>query len=128
MPQSDGCTIADATVFVDSRITLPDWEAPPNPDPSLATQWADFLEALREHEAGHQALVMRGAERVRQTLRGVHGPHCEPLRARADSAAQAVLASIRDDDARYDAETRHGATQGAIWPPASPSPLVVALR
>jgi predicted secreted Zn-dependent protease len=123
-PQAGECAIAEALVFVDSRITLPDWDAPANSDPALTDQWRAFLLALHAHEAGHQALVMQGAERVRRTLLETVGPRCEPALAKADSAGQEVLASIREEDARYDAATRHGATQGAVWPPATGNPVV----
>ena len=123
---SGECGIVQATVFLDSRITLPEWVPTPDADSVLQAQWSEFFLALKEHEAGHQLLVMGGAERVRRALLEVRAPRCEQIVARADSAGQVVLASIREEDARYDAETRHGATQGAIWPPVQPTPAITA--
>ncbi|MGH7562145.1 MAG: DUF922 domain-containing protein [Gemmatimonadales bacterium] len=118
LAERDGqCAVTDATVFVDSRMTLPEWSMPPGAEPSLREQWTEFLAALREHELGHRRIIVLGAARVRETLLAVHAPSCDGMTDAATFAAGEVLTLLRVADAGYDEETRHGITQGAAWPP-----------
>jgi predicted secreted Zn-dependent protease len=94
--------------------------APTNADPALVDDWKRYTTALTTHETGHRDLVLAGARRVQRALLDVSPRPCGSMQAAAKQAAQTQLALIRDEDARYDLTTRHGATQGAVWPGVTP--------
>jgi predicted secreted Zn-dependent protease len=109
------CTIARATVTLTSTVTLPVWTPPPGVDSSLVSQWEQYRRALAVHERGHRAITYAGAGRVLRAIRGVPDQSCAFIGDAVRAMAEPLLAAIRVDEARYDVETRHGATQGAIW-------------
>lgn len=72
-------------------------------------RWQDYYAALLRHEAGHvgYAWSQHGV-----LLAALKASSCETMAA----TGKAELDKIRGHDRAYDAETRHGATQGAIFP------------
>jgi predicted secreted Zn-dependent protease len=109
------CSIVRATVTLTSTVTLPLWTPPPGVDLDLVAQWEEYRRALAMHERGHRAITYAGAGRVLRAIRGVSDQSCAFVGNSVRAAAEPLLAAIRVEDARYDADTRHGATQGVIW-------------
>jgi predicted secreted Zn-dependent protease len=109
------CTIVRVTVTLTSTVTLPVWTPSPGVDSSLVSQWKEYERALAAHERGHRAIVYAGAGRVVRAIRGVADQSCASIGDTVRAVAELLLAAIRSEDARYDLETRHGATQGATW-------------
>ena len=109
------CSLVRVTVTLTSTVTLPLWTPPPGVDLPLVTQWEEYRRALAVHERGHRAITYAGAGRVLRAIRGVSDQSCAFIGKSVSAAAEPVIAAIRSEDAQYDATTRHGATQGAIW-------------
>ena len=65
--------------------------------------------ALMEHEKGHVDHVV---DYLPYLIKVIRGATCNT----AEDRAQEVLSQLRSDDLKYDEETNHGATQGAIFP------------
>jgi predicted secreted Zn-dependent protease len=110
------CTIAQTTVTLTSTVTLPAWTPPPGVDSSLVSQWEQYRRALATHERGHRAITYAGAGRVIRAIRGVTDQSCAFIGDAVRAVAEPLVAAIRTEEARYDLETRHGATQGVVWP------------
>ncbi len=72
-------------------------------------RWRRFIAALRTHEAGH---VRWAYEHVGEVKAALTAPSC----AGAGAAGEAAIRRIGQHDALYDQQTRHGATQGAVFP------------
>ena len=103
------CALRSAVTATQIVVTLPRWDAPPDASDKLVTKWNAYMLALVEHEKGHVDLAVARFPDVAQAIQ-------EAACDTADARAEAVLSELRDADLRYDHETHHGATQGAVFP------------
>ena len=111
----NGCGIGGLAIHVRVDMYLPQWTDVAPPD--LERRWNTYIAALTSHEDGHVAHGFGAAERVYRTLvRLPPAATCAQLNAGAAAAARVVVGSFGALDVTYDEETRHGATQGAIFP------------
>jgi predicted secreted Zn-dependent protease len=110
------CSLRDVRVRVASQVTLPRWTPPADTIPGLAAQWQTFLAALQVHEIGHKDISARAAAEIVHKLQALNSS-CSSLSDAAHRSTDAIVARSRDEQLRYDAETRHGVTQGAVFPP-----------
>lgn len=110
------CTVNDVNVYVRSEITLPRWTPPSDAPPALVEQWKQFLTALETHEIGHKDISGRAARDVLTAIRRLN-TSCVSFSAEAKRVTDGIVTRLRVEQAEYDAQTRHGATQGATFPP-----------
>lgn len=105
------CSIASVTTSVTSTITLP------RIDGGTASQKKEFQRfsaALKEHELGHHNIAKAGAEQVKQAILALpEMTSCKRLERAANDTGNRVVREHNEKDKRYDADTRHGRTQGA---------------
>ena len=114
---AEGCSTGPVTTAVHINITLPRWRGPEDERDPLVRRWRRYLDALKEHESGHRETGFRAATDITETLPALPPkPTCEQADEAANAAAREVLERYRAGDIAYDAETRHGATQGAVFP------------
>ena len=106
---NSNCDLTSAEVTYSIEVTMPRWESPQDASPELITKWNNYIQALTEHEKGHVDFVVENYMSVETAIKNAT---CDT----AESAAQAALLPIRQYDIDYDAETNHGATQGARFP------------
>lgn len=112
-----GCSTGPVTTAVHINVTLPRWRGPADDRDPLVRRWRRYLDALEEHESGHRETGFRAAIDITQTLPELPPrPNCEEAEEAANTAAREVLERYRARDTEYDSETRHGATQGAVFP------------
>lgn len=103
------CAVSTLALDLSLVVALPRWTPAPGTDPALVANWRRYLDALVVHEGGHARLVLRGRDWMEVQLRTV--PCVE-----VDAAGREILAAIHAQNAEYDRETGHGATQGArFW-------------
>lgn len=114
---ADICRVRNTDVRLQTTITLPRWNPAGTAPAALVAQWDAFLRALSIHEAGHAELGSEAARSVRRELERVTAPTCASMNSRAQEAVDRVLQEFRARNRLYDERTRHGATQGAVWPP-----------
>jgi predicted secreted Zn-dependent protease len=80
----------------------------------LQTEWDRFIGALWVHERGHAEHGIRAANDIKAKLEGLPPEaNCEAAGARANAAAQEILAQYAGIDVDYDRQTEGGKTQGA---------------
>lgn len=109
------CRIADVHISITTVLTLLEWSNKDRASAGLQERWSAFIGRLREHEAGHQRNGMSAAQEVREILIGVAPePDCKSMGLKLDSQLGDVLARHRQADLDYDAQTSHGAKQGAV--------------
>ena len=103
------CDLAAASVRFRATVTLPRLVGLASAPAEVRARWHRYRAALEEHEAGHvrYAWSQRGA-----VLAAIRGATCPT----ADAAGQAALHAIVEHDLAYDRDTRHGQTQGAVFP------------
>jgi len=108
------CSIREVTVSLNAQITLPRWTPPADAEPGLVDEWKRFIAALEEHEAGHKDISARAGREITNRLRGL-SDLCSQLGTRASNLARTIVARASDEQALYDATTRHGLTQGTAF-------------
>ena len=106
----DVCDLATASVTRRLTVVLPHWDPDRNTDPGLVADWERYVRALADHERGHVALLIAGADRIPPAIRAAT---CST----ADAVGQATLDEVRAANAAYDRDTNHGRNQGAWFGP-----------
>ena len=112
------CTLRDIRMRVNAQILLPRWTPPTDADSNVVTEWKRFIAALEAHEAGHKDISARAGRDLKDGLRGLTGP-CSQVSMRANDIARRIIDAASQAQKRYDAETRHGLTQGTSFGPAT---------
>ncbi|MEP0546278.1 MAG: DUF922 domain-containing protein [Rhodothermales bacterium] len=113
-----GCAISDLTVHIAVETHLPRWTPSGRASSDLHGAWDRFVTALDEHEEGHRALAEEAADTIRRRLASVRVAGCDQLDPVAQRAMMEVMNAYESRNLAYDAETGHGRTQGAVWPPS----------
>jgi predicted secreted Zn-dependent protease len=114
---SGPCRVQNVDVQLRTRIILPRWVQPPDAPAGLVERWNAFMAALSEHEVGHADIAASAARQVRREVERVTSPTCAGMEPLTQAAAERVLEEHRRRNLEYDRRTRHGLTQGAVWPP-----------
>jgi predicted secreted Zn-dependent protease len=112
-----GCKFTEVETTVTGKIILPRWSAGENASSFLVKKWQNYMAALRLHEDGHYGHGIEAAEEIR-ALRESLGTaaDCESLVKQFDAQVESILEKYRRADITYDAATKHGFTQGAVFP------------
>ena len=110
-----GCALTDVEVDLALTITLPDWAPRAPADPPLARDWGRFRRALAAHEDRHREIAETGAASIAQALGGLRRASCPATEAEARRRLTRLEGAVAAAQHRYDAETDHGRTEGAVW-------------
>jgi predicted secreted Zn-dependent protease len=109
-----GCSLKNVSTTVKVTFILPRW---PGENPEVGPHWQRYLSALLTHEKGHARIGIDAARFIVSALQALPpGRDCEVADSLAAAAAREELELARDWERDYDAQTRHGATQGATFP------------
>jgi predicted secreted Zn-dependent protease len=112
-----GCRASFVTATVDVRQTLPRWRERAGASAPLVQRWQTYELALQEHEDGHRDIAVRAANAAHRALTELPAaPNCDEMDRRANAAGQAILEQHRQQERDYDRTTKHGVTQGAVFP------------
>jgi predicted secreted Zn-dependent protease len=110
------CYMQAVQVTVYDTITLPLWTPPPRPDSALVAEWGRFVTMLGRHEAGHRSIAIEDAGQIATRLASFPSrATCADMMAAANADGQAILASSRERQKQYDADTRHGLRRGTAF-------------
>lgn len=116
-PVAAGCNIKDVTVGAKIDFFYPKWEDPGNAQPGLAERWQTYMTNLETHENGHKDIALEGAKAILNSLLALSdSATCDDAGNLANSTGQSIFADYDAQNKAYDAETGHGATQGAVFP------------
>lgn len=102
-------TVADFT----ATVIIPAWHEYGEADIELQQRWNKFLSAVLAHESNHVANAARAAQRMQESLRRRAARFSSSEDANA--AARAIADEARQADARYDATTLHGHSEGVVF-------------
>ena len=98
-------------------FTLPRWANAEAAAPEVLQRWHGYYRALRLHEDGHRDNGIEAAREIERSLRDLPAAEaCAAIDQSASLAAKDILRKYNARDRDYDAQTRHGATQGATLP------------
>lgn len=106
------CVMQSVATRVDIRHTMPRLETGSS---ELKKSFNKYLESLQVHEDGHAEIGRDVARRIDQGIKGLSDLTCEKLGVRANALGYKIIKEGNALDLKYDAETGHGQSQGAIW-------------
>lgn len=115
-PDANGCQLIGLQVELGVTIDIPTWEPHPAASYELKRDWDRFSNALKRHEERHRDLAVEGAHDVLQALQGIRAATCDLAVAEAQQRAQRFQIETEAAHRQYDEQTRHGETEGAVWP------------
>ncbi|MBT1073425.1 DUF922 domain-containing protein [Pelotalea chapellei] len=112
----------NGSYFIDSvetdigiKISLPRWEPGSTPPASIAAQWENYSDRVKEHEFGHRDMAVNAAAEVNKILNNLGGFSSKrELKQEADRQVKALLSQHKQNQVAYDDHTQHGVTQGAV--------------
>jgi predicted secreted Zn-dependent protease len=112
-----GCKIATTEVDVKVTFTLPHWAPPNNISPGLVEKWDKYMVALQSHEDGHKNNALSSGQAILRAFKALPPyPDCDEVKQNISATGQRIIKQANQNDLDYDAQTKHGATQGATFP------------
>ncbi|HEX5101320.1 MAG TPA: DUF922 domain-containing protein [Polyangiaceae bacterium] len=116
--QYDDCDGNGLVVTANVTYQYPEWTPPASDATELSESWDTYMDALFCHEYGHAKNGLDCANDVFTALSAIDaGGDCSKLLADAEAEFQAIIDEYNARDIQYDADTDHGATMGARFPP-----------
>ena len=109
------CSVDRATVTLNGTVTIPEWTPPAGVDSQLVSDWSRFRKALAAHEQGHRALAYAGAGRVLRAIERMPMQSCASIAESVRRTANPILDELKQKQAQYDRDTRHGILQGSAF-------------
>ena len=111
------CGLTAVTLEYYAVVTLPALVSEASLAPADLERWSRFAGAIEAHEMAHVEREIAGAEGLRQSLLNLPPqPDCQAMAARVSEMGEQAKESIRRGDDAFDAETEHGALEGATFP------------
>lgn len=104
-----GCDLTSVQVSFSGIIKLPRLADETKVPARVLARWRAYRAALEKHEEGH---VRYAYDHMGDVAKAMRGATCATL----NDVGKAAVAEIARHDVAYDRETRHGASQGAIFP------------
>lgn len=114
--EDDGrCSVKSAQTRVDIVYHLPRW-TPAASAASLAPEWGNYITHLKTHEFGHKDIAVKIAAEINEVLASLQNFRNQTaLEREAKRLTDEKLRALNDLQVEYDARTRHGETQGAVF-------------
>jgi predicted secreted Zn-dependent protease len=114
---SAGCTVDDFRVYVDVTIRYPRWVSDDEAPAPLADAWDSYLHSLIRHEQGHRDLAVAAADAMTRSISKLPpAATCSELDRSVDALGRSFMKRLSLEQLAYDADTDHGAAQGAVLP------------
>jgi len=111
------CTTDSFTVTVDVVFRLPKWVKTGNAPQPLVEKWDAYVAKLIVHENGHRDRAVDAATEITRAVRELPAARtCAKLDEEVQALSQERLKKLTKDQEQYDAVTKHGRTQGAVFP------------
>ena len=108
------CGIDSVHTDLAVSLTLP---GPTDPALSHRGDFITYLGALERHEQGHVDIGRQTAAAIDAGILALPAQaDCAQMESAANAYAEAQLEAARVTEARYDQDTAHGRTQGAVLP------------
>ena len=126
-PDGPACRAVGVRVIISAEVLMPKWVPPADTQPGVLAIWNESMKALAVHEAGHSDIRVRFATAIRDRTTAMR-TRCDHFTAEADSVSNAIVAEMRAAQAKYDADTQNGLTQGTGFPPKRARPTVNPIR
>ena len=111
------CSVDDFSVALEIHYRFPKWVRTGDVSPPLVDKWDGYMQKLTMHEQGHRdRAVDAAAEFTRAVARLPNTLSCTERDHRVRALSHETMAQLNAAQQEYDRDTRHGATQGALFP------------
>jgi len=115
-PTAVGCEVEKAQVTLAVTMTLPSL-ASTNVSPEVRQRWDAFIANAIAHETGHVNLAFDGARSYQHDISYLlPAMNCNIIQTRLNDLFKNDFDAIDQANVDYDTETKHGTTQGAVFP------------
>lgn len=104
-----GCDLSKPSIEFRASTLLPRLVSERDLSSDVRARWRTFLAAVHAHEARH---VRYAYEHRKDVAAAIKASDCTS----AETAATAAVRTIAQRDVDYDRATRHGTTEGAVFP------------
>ena len=112
-----GCSVDDFRAVVDVTIRYPRWVSNDDAPAPLANAWDAFLHSLIQHEQVHRDIAVAAADGLIRAATAIPpAATCADLDQAVEALGRSFMKQLTLDQQAYDAETSHGAMQGAVLP------------
>ena len=109
-----GCSVKSVKTDVDIVYHLPR-RLSSGADSKLAAQWDIYLAHLKQHEFGHKDIAVKAAAEINEILASLPSFKSRAeLEQEANRRTRQKFQWMKEVQIKYDDDTRHGETQGAI--------------
>ncbi len=116
-PTARGCEVESGSVTLAMTMTLPALSASVGMSPQVSDRWNTFVNNTITHETGHVTRNLQSSRDYQRDLGNFPpAPDCARLKSQLNDLFNRATAAIRQVNIDYDAQTQHGATQGAVFP------------
>jgi predicted secreted Zn-dependent protease len=113
----DQCAIGSVKGNIATTFILPKWQPPAQAPRSLVAEWRQYSAALQIHENGHKNHGIAAGKDILHALSSLPSySNCHDLDQAVQATTQKIIKTYNQQDIAYDRQTRHGSTQGAIFP------------
>jgi len=106
---TDDCNLSAAVVTYKIKVIMPRWQVSIDASLELVAKWETYIQNLTLHEQKHVDIIVDNYLSVRSAIQSAT---CSA----AEQEGQKALDSLRELGSSYDRETKHGETQGVIFP------------
>ncbi len=116
-PTVQGCEVDGGNVSIAMTMTLPFLSSTVGVPLDVISRWNTFVSNTVAHETGHVQLDLQGARDYQRTLGNFPpAPSCDIIQSKLKTLFDDSFAAIDWANTGYDSATRHGRTQGAVFP------------
>jgi predicted secreted Zn-dependent protease len=114
---SQACSTDDFSITIEITSRYPKWVRTGEAPQPLVEKWDDYMKNLVMHENGHRDKVVDvGAEFSAAVARLPRALSCADLDRQVRALSNELMAQLNAAQREYDADTNHGAKQGALFP------------
>jgi predicted secreted Zn-dependent protease len=107
------CSITGAVITAHINQIFPTWRQS-GAGTILISKWQAFSQNVRTHEQGHIKLDRDYAQKLYDDLMNLPAQDCTTIKQTADAVVQRDYNAVIQANQDYDAQTKHGTTQGAV--------------
>lgn len=116
-PAGNGCKFTQFSASLNGTIELPRWDHTGFVPGPLRRDWKRYLAALKVHEDGHYAHGVAAQKEIQALGQSFEiAGSCTTIAKTFNDEATAIMDKYAALDLKYDHDTGHGKSQGAIFP------------
>jgi predicted secreted Zn-dependent protease len=114
---SKTCSVNSFRPVINFTFRYPKWNRTDKAPKSLMGKWDRYLKSLIAHETGHRDLVVEAVNDLsRVVVQLPPAPSCDDLDRNVRALFRKSMEKMKQDQREYDETTKHGTTQGAVFP------------